>query len=84
MAPKRGQTQLHGVQQRGCPPKKTHGRPKGAKNVKAERTYTDDDLQSAVQLDIEMEINPKGTHPYKSGRQMKCSGLEQRTYIIKN
>ena len=49
---RKGQAQLHGIQ-RGRPPKKTHGRTKGAKNKNAERSYTDEELQFAVNLDVE-------------------------------
>ena len=69
----RGDAHLHGVQ-KGRPKKKANGRPAGAKNKIQERQYTDEELQFAVNMDIDRLKNP-GNHQYSSRREM-CDALK--------
>ena len=64
---------LRGVH-KGRPPKNTHGRPIGARNINEERPYSIDDLKKAIEMDIHMRKHPNEDHPYPSRRSM-CEAM---------
>ena len=70
---------LRGIH-KGRPPKHTHGRPAGAKNINEERPYSNDDLKRAIEMDIHRTKHPNEDHEFPRRRSMcESMGIPEST-----